>query len=505
MLRASLLASAVTATAAIAACNMASPPTMLWPPNKPTGATAMTPATIDAPAIAPDTFVTLKAPADAHAELCTADDQHPNFPNDADIITMSFCEDLVDGGVIANPHGLADLQKLLGLDFKNPTGGNGTNGNPAFAILGHSSALTARKVSTITPTTFVFTPPPADGSKPPGQYAALAFDPGEQFVEVAAHDPSTDTVNFYVVFFEQSCTVAAGGCSNADLLTPKLVSGWSNLRAYEDTTALGDTIFDCHVCHQPNDAANPILRMQEIEAPFTHWFSGATEGGKALLADFHAAHGTNEDYGGIPAALIDQSDPSKLAALIKQAGFGNQPNAFASAAIESEVSASATGQPAANMPMGTSATWTSLYQGAVDGAFIATPYHDVKITDPSKLAGMTTAYRDWVSGAQTDLPDLRDVFLDDGLRDMGFAPQLGADGPTLLNQMCAECHNAKLDMTISREKFLVDRLDQMSRTEKDLAIQRLDTPTSTRLRMPPVLFRTITDGERQLMIETLQK
>ena len=40
---------------------------------------------------------------------------------------------------------------------------------------------------------------------------------------------------------------------------------------------------------------------------------------------------------------------------------------------------------------------------------------------------------------------------------------------------------------------------------EDLAIQRLNTPTSTRLRMPPVLFRTITDDERQRMIETLEK
>jgi hypothetical protein len=504
MIRALLLLSAVATAGAIGACNMATPPTMLRLGTT-TGASSHPPATIDPPSIAPDTFTTLKDPADAHAELCAPDDQHPNFPDDADIITMTFCQDLVDGGVIAAPRSLADLQKQLGLDFKSTTSGNGTNGNPGFAILGHSSALTARKVSSLTPTTFVFTPPPADGSKPTGQYAVLAFDPGEQFVEVAAHDPAVDSVNFYVVFFEQACTTSDAGCTENNLLTPELVTGWSNLRTYEDTSALGDTIFDCHVCHQPDNSGNPFLRMQEIEAPFTHWFSSATVGGKALLADFHAAHGTSEDYGGIPAALIDQSDPSKLAALIKQAGFADQPNAFASVAIESEVTESSGGQPSTNVPMGTSATWASLYAGAVSGSFIATPYHDVKVTDPTKLASMTAAYRDWVGGSKAELPDLRDVFLDDGLRDMGFAPQDGADGPTLLKQMCEECHNSKLDMTVSREKFLVDQLDQMSRVEKDLAIQRLGLPASTRLRMPPMLFRTITDDERQLMIETLQQ
>ena len=71
---------------------------------------------------------------------------------------------------------------------RSPTAGNGIAGNPAFAILGHSSALTARKVSSITPTAFVFTPLDADG-KPPRDYMFLAFDPGEPFLEVASFSP----------------------------------------------------------------------------------------------------------------------------------------------------------------------------------------------------------------------------------------------------------------------------------------------------------------------------
>jgi hypothetical protein len=469
------------------------------------GATGSAPATIDTPDVAPDAFVTLKAPPDAHAELCAPDDQHPNFPNDADMLTMVFCQDLVPGGLMPTPHGLADLQKLLGLDFKDPGGGNGTGGNPAFAILGHSSALTARRVTTITPTTFVFTPPPADGSAPKGQYAILAFDPGELFVEVAVNDPTVNKINFYLVQFDKACVTASGGCTPVDLLTPNLVTGWSNVRVYEMSTSLNNTIFDCHVCHQPDDAKDSFLRMQENQPPFTHWLSATTAGGQALLADFHAAHGTTEDYGGIPAALVDQSDPSKLAALLQSLGNGQQPNAFTSAAIEKEVAASASGQPAVNVPPGQSATWQALYDAAAAGQFIAAPYHDVKVTDPDKLAHMTSAYRQWQAGALASLPDVREVLLDDGLRDMGFAPRAGADGRALLQQMCEECHDSKLDMTISREHFLVDQLDQMSRAEKDTAIQRLGLPASTRLRMPPPLFRTITDDERQAMITELQK
>lgn len=467
--------------------------------------TANAPATVDAPDIPPDAFVTLKPAADAHAELCTPDDLHPNFPDDADLLTKVFCQDLVPGGTMPEPHGLVDLQKLLGLDFKDPKGENGAGGNPAFAILGHSSALTARRVSTITPTTFVFTPPPADGSAPSGPYALLAFDPGELFVEVAVNDPTANAINFYLVTFEKDCLAAAGGCTNVDLLTPNLVTGWSNVRIYEMSTALNNTIFDCHVCHQPVDANDSFLRMQEIAAPFTHWFSAQTTGGQALLSDFHAAHGTGEDYGGIPAALVDKSDPSKLAALLKVVGSGQQPNAFPSSAIEQEVASSAPGQPLSNVPPGQSTTWQTLYAAAAAGQFIATPYHDVKVTDPDKLAHMTSAYQQWLGGSLQQLPDLRDVFLDDGLRDMGFAPQAGASGRALLQQMCQECHNASLDMTITRERFLVDQLDQMPRAEKDLAVQRLQTDASSRLRMPPPLFRTITDDERQAMITELQK
>ena len=103
------------------------------------------------------------------------------------------------------------------------------------------------------------------------------------------------------------------------------------------------------------------------------------------------------------------------------------------------------------------------------------------------------------------LPDIRDVFLDDALRDMGFAPKAGADGKTLLAEMCQECHNANLDPTLSRDRFRVDQLDQMSRAERDLAIARIRLPLDTRLTMPPTLFRTVTADERQLMIDELSK
>lgn len=470
------------------------------------------PVTVLPPSIPANVFETLKSPADAHAELCDPGvPADPTFPDNADRITNRFCQDAKPGGVVPQPKGLHDLLTLLGLDFKDPGGGNGVGGNPGFAILGHSSALTARKVSSITPTAFVFSPLLPDG-KPPIDYLFLAFDPGESFVEVASFSPSDLAVNFYLVMFDKDCTNSAAGCGPNDMLTPNQITGWSNVRIYESTTALDNTIADCRQCHIGSghdvpDTGDPlILRMQEIEAPHTHWFSAQTTGGQALLADFHAAHGTTEDYGGIPAALLDKSDPALMAQFITAAGFGDQPNVFHSAAIEAEVSASAPGQPAVNVPAGTSETWQASYDAAVAGSFIATPYHDVKITDPTKLAHMTSLYNQYQSGAAPQLTvDIADVFLDAATAEMGFAPRSAMDGQALLVQQCQQCHNTRLDPTITRDLFLVDQLDQMSRSEKDLAIDRLKTPLDTRLTMPPPLFRTVTPEQRALMIAELSK
>jgi hypothetical protein len=118
---------------------------------------------------------------------------------------------------------------------------------------------------------------------------------------------------------------------------------------------------------------------------------------------------------------------------------------------------------------------------------------------------MTSAYTQWRAGSGAPLPDVRDVFLDDGLRDMGFAPRADLDGRGLLVQMCQQCHNANLDMTVTRERFLVDLLDTMTRDEKDIAIERLGLPATDHLRMPPLLFRTITEAERQSMIDELRR
>jgi len=403
---------------------------------------------------------------------------------------------------------LSELQHAIGLfSGKQP---------PQFALTGHSTSLVQRAVSAINPRAIIFTAPSAppttqqnDGSfiQDPG-FVTMGFVRGEQFVEIAAHDPQADAINFYLVRFTQACN--ASGCSAGDLLTPAVESGWTGLTVYEDED-LKNTIVDCRHCHQPDGPqARKILRMQERRAPWTHWFRNNKNepGGETLLADFQAAHGANEDYAGIPASLLStpRSDPLVLEALIDNNTMSPQPNEFRTGRIEQEVQQSAPQQPDMNMPAGQSPTWQQLYANAVAGHDIPVPYHDVKITDPQKLAAMQSAYRDVRSGAMkvSSLPDIRDVLLDEALPEMSLRPAPGLDGRGILQHMCQRCHNSSLDQSISRAHFNVEQLDSMSRAEKDLAIARLNMGDDVK-KMPPSRFGQLSPSEIQAAVDVLKQ
>src|SRR5262249_46167171 len=148
--------------------------------------------------------------------------------------------------------------------------------------------------------------------------------------------------------------------------------------------------------------------------------------------------------------------------VVKGQGFNDQPNAFDSKQIESEVTDSSGGsQPAVNTPMGRSSTWQAIYQGALSGQFIPVPYHDVKVTDPNKLQYVSDEYKKFMTQGGT-LPDTRRVFLDDAFEELLFRSRAGASGHEVLVQTCAQCHNPRLDQDVSRAKFDVTKLDSMS-------------------------------------------
>ena len=203
--------------------------------------------------------------------------------------------------------------------------------------------------------------------------------------------------------------------------------------------------------------------------------------------------------------LIVKSDGRALEDLVKGQGFGSQPNAFDSREIEDEVEQSSSLQPEINTPRGKSPTWEGLFARAFTGLAIPPPYHDVKVTDPDKLQFATDEYKKFMAGQVSELPDIRRVFLDDALEPMTFLPKSGATGREVLVQTCAQCHHPKLDQTISRAKFDVTRLDSMTRAEKDATIARLRMGSANRLRMPPVMMRSLPDDAREAAIAFLSQ
>jgi len=406
---------------------------------------------------------------------------------------------------------ILELEHAVGL-FDGPS-------PPQFALTGHSTSLVIREVSSINPRAILFTAPSQqpttqanDGTfvADPG-FVTMGFVRGSQLVELAAHDAQSNELRFYLVRFLQDCNASSSGCSPGDLLTPAVEKEWRSVTLYEDED-LKNTVFDCRHCHQPNGpSTGKMLRMQERRAPWTHWFrNNANEpGGVTLVDDFQAAHGKSEDYAGIPANLLDtpRSDPLVLEALVDNNSVSPQPNEFNTAKIEQQVRQSNAAEPEQNMPMGQSQTWQQIYDYASAGNAIPVPYHDVKVTDPSKLASLSASYRAFVDGTlpADQLPDIRDVLLDGALADMGLVPRPGSDGLGILQQMCQRCHNSSLDQTISRANFNVENFAAMSRGQKDAAIARLTASASSPLLMPPARFGSLRPQDVQTVVDFLKQ
>lgn len=434
-----------------------------------------------------------------------------------DAVSLAFCATAQPPSIDS----LADLQRLVGLDVNDPA-------NTTFAITGHSSSLVMRFTSALNPRVVVFSRPPLDdpmnGFLPNPMATAIGFVRGEQFVELAARDPSAGGIlRFFLFTFEQACNTSAGGCAPADLFSPDVENDFTAYTLYDDSD-LKNTIFDCLQCHQPaGPSTQRFFRMQERDPPWQHWFNGEDGAARILCRDFQTAHGgRGESYAGIDVARLDGAtcndqapgghdgqDPRALQRFVEHNNEGMiiQPNEFLTRLILPEVQASNPMQPAVNLPIGVSATWQALYDNYLGGQAIPPPYHDARVTDAGKLQALSDAYVGVVSGAlpRDQLPDLADVFLDDALPDMTLRPRPGQTGRQILIQMCRQCHNSRLDQTISRARFNVEILDQMPRGEKDEAIRRVQLPAHAARRMPPTRFRELDPTSLELVIEELQR
>jgi hypothetical protein len=353
---------------------------------------------------------------------------------------------------------------------------------------------------------------PSTISNPPAPSAvAMGFTRGTGIVEVAAAEPGTGNLHFIAVHYTTADSAGGtdpSGSSDAGLTAPVITpptaygasseAGWTSWTAYDDSD-LADTTLDCTHCHQPGGTGTTKqLRMNESGTPWTHTMSSWTAGGQALLSDFHSVHGTSEAYGGIPAAMIDKSEPMTLQLATGCDGCTAQPVAFDSTSIEQEVAASAPGQPANNATPGTSATWTKLYTTGLSNHTVV-PYHDVKVTDPAKLATVAATYQ------ATGSADMSNLMTADALTATLQTPPASLDANTLLQASCADCHNGNVPTNLHRGLFDATNLAKMNRAMKDTAIARLQlTPADVKL-MPPANEHQLTAAQVQTLIALLQQ
>ena len=418
-----------------------------------------------------------------------------------DDVRDAFCDQ------VPEIYSLYDLQRALGLDSASVTRLSQikTGGVTAISLVGHSTSLSKHNVSTINPRLFQ-----ARARFPSFRMVLLAFNRGDQEVELISRDRVTGDLNFYLVSFKQACNATKKGCSHADLFTSAIERDWTELSLYDEFD-LQNTVSDCATCHQPNGpGTTKQIIMQEFNAPFTHWFYRDSEGGNALLSDYLTAHG-DAAYGGMLSEQVSAADPTLLPTLIL-ARDASYKGAFDSGRIEQEIkqhSADEGGaQPHDNRIPGESQTWQEAYQQSLLGSVLTLPYHDVKVTDPEKLGALSEALQALSRGEldPDDLPAVNDVFADDPklLAELGMTTEPGSEGESVLLQACSPCHREPLDPTLSRARFRAD-LKGMGRAEKDLAIARMRLTPSDPLAMPPARARTLTEEARDRAIAVLMR
>ena len=405
-----------------------------------------------------------------------------------DIISARFCASSTPPALTS----LADLEALLGLTVApDPNNQPATvNPNVRVTLNGESTGLGMRMVTPLTPRAFLMTPPSTTGAPNP-TYQVLSFARGEPLVEMVANDPAANTLRFFLVRFHPACEPS---CTFGDLQTPAIESGWTSYTIYDDAT-IKNTTLDCLSCHQPNGpSSKKILRMQELQNPWGHWFYPERPATLQIVQDFQAAH-ANDAYAGIPYVNVYNTRPFQMMFMVSNNGFATQPNAFDTLQINNELAAN-----------GTSPTWDAVYANAVAGTAIPVPYYTNPF-DPTKLAAATTAYHQAISGSLplAQMPDVSDVFLDSALPDMSVRPKAGLDGHGILVHMCRMCHNSSLDQTISRASFNIDTLASLPRAEKDKAIARLQLPDTDAQHMPPKRFHELSPSEAAAAISVLQQ
>lgn len=86
---------------------------------------------------------------------------------------------------------------------------------------------------------------------------------------------------------------------------------------------------------------------------------------------------------------------------------------------------------------------------------------------------------------------------------MGFGVKPGSSAQQILTQACAQCHNGRLDQSVTRARFDVD-LSKVKKDSLDEALKRLTLPEDDPKRMPPKRFRDLTDEEIKILSDYIK-
>lgn len=385
----------------------------------------------------------------------------------ADRVTNYFCQ-------TPRPQITSLEQLLVGLGLKNPA----NPGQMRFAISGHSSSLVTTKTTVINPRAIIFTQAGAAAD-----YVALGFVRGDGFAELAAFDTVNQRVNFFVVKIHKACDPE---CSNFERFSPEAETGWSGITVYGDPD-LKNTALDCLQCHQPGGVnGTRMLRMQELQDPWTHWFRD-NRPSLALLNKFQQYH-PGETFAGIPANLVANSDPADLEDFVRAGGFDLQPNEFQTDTIADELAANPDQIPP---------TWMEQYNRALAGTEISTPFFMISPYDEAKVDAAGLAYQEILSGTrpQTDMPEMTELFREDAKGLLGFEAGSNLDAKGIVQHRCGTCHAGNFP-GISRNNFdVADFPNNLTPDMRDKILLRISMPETSRFRMPPMIFSKLNDEQ----------
>jgi len=423
-----------------------------------------------------------------------------------------------------------ELLSVLGLGFNGPGGMDAQielgSGNPSWAVLGHSAALSRRVVNPVNPRVIVHTEVASHYDPTPG-FVAIGLVRGEGFAEIITHDPVRDDLDFFLFQFTYRCAVPEA-CTDEERFSEQYESGWLGYTLY-GVQDLENTILDCLPCHEkglisrPANPRSPL--MFQLNSMWMHWmydnqhfrdwtdptnFGGAGPFHEAMQ-QYVAAHGTNDEplgetFGGVPNGAIYASRPKSLEELIEANGYGNgfdrstyEPNGADIGLLENDRARG----------MLFSHVWQELYELNLNGLMITPPGPGEEPFNRTKLLNLIDDYSAYRNGATTEFPDVTDVFEEANLGVLGLKVMPGLSPPEILVQACTQCHHDGLNQSISRAQFtlgpiarsrpassLGDHFSNLKVGELHLIQERINLPADHLQVMPPDRIRSLDLEER---------